>query len=109
MFKLIQVTSSQIITELDTLQSYYRKCRKIVSNNGSNLSSSLINNYCLSNGIDHQQSSPYHPEGNLIAELAVKKSKSALCRALLTTQSTDDLLRASQSLWLSDCQVSAQE
>jgi hypothetical protein len=54
-------------------------------------------------------SAPYNPTGNGISENSVKLCKWALRRASLTKQSPNLLLRQRQSLWLSDCQASAQE
>merc|ERR1712059_48178 len=87
----------------------FAKCKNIVSDQGPNLTSMLMESFCYKKGISHQCSAPYNPTGNTMAENGVKLCKWALRRARLTKQSAHLLLRQRQSLWLSDCQASAQE
>merc|ERR1712059_243061 len=87
----------------------FAKCKKIVSDQGPNLTSMLMESFCYKKGISHQCSAPYNPTGNTISENGVKICKWALRRARLTGQSAHQLLRQRQSLWLHDCNASAQE
>ena len=72
MYKLTQTNTNNVFTQLDIIQSMFGKVKKLVIDNGSNLSSKMFENYCQQNRIDHQTSAPRHPEGNSISEISVE-------------------------------------
>ena len=109
MHKLSKTNTQTILTKLDIFMGIFGKCRKIISDQGPNLSSLLMQTYCYCKGISHQMSAPYNPCGNTISKNSVKLCKWALRRVSLTKQSHHQLLRQRQSLWLADCSASAQE
>ena len=78
MVRLTLTDTSHILTQLDILHALFGWIKKLVTDNGPNLSSIAFNNYCLRRAIDHQTSAPKHPEGNGIAENSIKKCKAAL-------------------------------
>ena len=109
MHKLTKPDTQMILNKLNIFMGIFGKCKKIISDQGPNLSSLLMETFCYCKGIHHQTSAPYNPTGNTMAENGVKLCKWALRRSRLTKQSPHQLLRQRQSLWLSDCQASAQE
>ena len=72
MHKLSKMNTQIILTKLDIIQGIFGKTRKIISDQGPNLSSLLMKTYCYQKGIMHQMSAPYNPIGNRIAEGSVK-------------------------------------
>ena len=107
--KLASTNTQMILTKLDVFMGIFGKSKKIISDNGPNLSSLLMETYCYRKWISHKTSAPHNPIGNGIVEGSVKLCKWALRRASLTKQSAHQLLRQRQSLWLSDCKASTQE
>ena len=107
--KLNKTDTQSILNKLNTFMGIFGKTKKIVTDNGPNLASMLMESYCHKKRISHHFSAPYNPTGNTISENGVKTCKWALRRSRLTGQNAHMLLRQRQSLWLSDCCASSQE
>ena len=69
---------SHVLREPNLLQAAFRRIKKLVTDNGLNLSSAAMESWCVERRINHEFSAPYHPEGNSIAELGMKMVKAAL-------------------------------
>lgn len=61
----------------------------IVTDNGSQFTSSEFQEFCVKNGIKHTTSPPYHPATNGSAENAVKSFKANVYKALKDTKSSN--------------------
>ena len=106
MVRMAGTDTNHVLRKLNLLQAAFRRIKKLVTDNGPNLSSAAMASWCAERRIDHEFSAPYHPEGNSIAELGMKQAKADLCRAQLSKLSADDLLCQSQTLWMGDSDVS---
>ena len=81
--KLQRTTTSAILIKLTNWFNILGWPEKIRSDGGPQFRSEF-NDFCKSFYIDHELSSPYHPESNGLAEAAVKNAKNLLKKCELT-------------------------
>ncbi|CAK1604431.1 unnamed protein product [Parnassius mnemosyne] len=74
-YQLTSTNSEAIITKLCEIFSRFGLVKTIVSDNATNFCSDEINNFFVSNGIQHLTIAPYHPQSNGQAENSVKTVK----------------------------------
>jgi transposase InsO family protein len=80
------------IDALSSLFARYGLCEIIVSDNGSQFTSTEFNEFCARNGIKHITTSPGHPQSNGQAERYVDTVKSALKKGLQNGGNISDVL-----------------
>ncbi|CAI2731094.1 unnamed protein product [Schistosoma spindalis] len=76
-----QVTSQDTIMELRQLFSRFGVPNILVSDNGTQFTSSIFSDFCKRFGVNHVRSPPYHPQSNGQAERFVDTFKRALLKA----------------------------
>ena len=74
-YVLTSITSSAIITALEDCFSRFGNVKTIVSDNGTQFTSSAFKEFCSSNDIDHLTIAPFHPQSNGMAERFVDTVK----------------------------------
>lgn len=77
-YVMINITSSAIITALEDCFSRYGNVHTIVSDNGTQFTSSSFKEFCKSNDIEHLTIAPFHPQSNGMAERFVDTVKRGL-------------------------------
>ena len=71
--------NSKIVQKfLTDLISRFGHPKILISDGGSNLVNSLIRNFMQKNRIEHQVSTPYHPQTNGLAEVSNREIKSII-------------------------------
>ncbi|CAI2724010.1 unnamed protein product [Schistosoma spindalis] len=75
-----QVTSQDTIMELRQLFSRFGVPNILVSDNGTQFTSSIFSDFCKRFGVNHVRSPPYHPQSNGQAERFVDTFKRALLK-----------------------------
>lgn len=76
-----QITSQETIIELRQLFSRFGVPDILVSDNGTQFTSSIFSDFCNRFGVKHVRSPPYHPQSNGQAERFVDTFKRALLKA----------------------------
>lgn len=76
-----QITSQETIMELRQLFSRFGVPDILVSDNGTQFTSSIFSDFCNRFGVKHVPSPPYHPQSNGQAERFVDTFKRALLKA----------------------------
>ena len=74
------ITAHDTILELKEIFSNHGLPDQIVSDNGPSFTAQEFKMFCVSNGIEHITTSPYHPAGNGLAEKAVGIFKAAMIK-----------------------------
>ena len=74
-------TSEATVSKLRDLCATFGVPRTIVTDNGTQFTSSVFNGWCQENGIQHVTSPPYHPQSNGQAERFVDTFKRALLKS----------------------------
>ncbi|EFO94687.1 hypothetical protein CRE_08564 [Caenorhabditis remanei] len=82
------ITTSATLKLLQHVFSQFGIPDTLVTDNGSQFTSSAFNEFCKSQGINHMRSPPYHPQSNGQAERFVDTLKRALGK--LKGEETDD-------------------
>lgn len=77
-FQISNITSSIIINKLNEFFSRYGDCEQLVSDNGTQFTSSHFQNFMQSRGIQHLRTAPFHPQSNGQAERFVDTLKRTL-------------------------------
>lgn len=72
------ISSSNIIRILEEIFGRLGNCETIVSDNGTQFTSKLFEEFCAINNITHLRTAPYHPQSNGQAERFVDTVKRAL-------------------------------
>lgn len=75
-FPMKHADTSLMIQCLRSLFSYYGLCKSIVSDNGTQFTSSVFKQFCLSNGITLILPTPYHSRSNDRVERVIRTFKS---------------------------------
>jgi transposase InsO family protein len=91
-FTMPTITSSATIEKLRVLFAQFGLPDVIVTDNGSNFTSSEFDTFCQRNGIKHITSAPFHPSTNGLAERAVQTVKRGILK-LKEGSLTDKLSR----------------
>ena len=91
-FTMPTITSSATIEKLRVLFAQFGLPDVIVTDNGSNFTSSEFDTFCQRNGIKHITSAPFHPSTNGLAERAVQTVKRGILK-LKDGSLTDKLSR----------------
>ncbi|XP_055923553.1 uncharacterized protein K02A2.6-like [Eupeodes corollae] len=87
--QITTITTTEIINQLHEFVSRYGQPKTIVSDNGTQFTSSNFKRFCDERGIQHIRTPPYHPQSNGQAERFVDIIKRALAKSY-TEYSTDD-------------------
>ena len=88
-FPMNKITSSYTIVKLRELFSRFGVPKTLVSDNGTQLTSTEFRFFLQSNGITLINSPPYHPASNGAAENSVKTVKQFLIKEALTNKHVD--------------------
>ncbi|CAH8593606.1 unnamed protein product [Schistosoma haematobium] len=80
-FPINQITSQQTIMKLRQLFSRFGVPDVLVTDNGTQFTSSIFSDFCKRFGVKHVRSPPYHPQSNGQAERFVDTFKRALLKA----------------------------
>ncbi|CAF1169809.1 unnamed protein product [Rotaria sordida] len=80
------------IDALSFLFTLYGLCEIILSNNGTQFTSTKFTEYCARNGIKHITASPGHPQSNGQAERYVDTVESTLTKELYNEGKISDIL-----------------
>ncbi|CAF2039059.1 unnamed protein product [Rotaria magnacalcarata] len=91
-FTMHHPSTKTTIDALSSLFSRYGLCETIVSDNGSQFTSTEFSDFCVRNGIKHITTSPGHPQSNGQAERYVDIVKSALKKGLYNGGKISDVL-----------------
>ena len=76
--KLSSTTSESVIKALRSIFSRLGIPKVLISDNGPQYASEVMNDFAKSYGFDHITSSPHYPQGNALAERIVKTIKGLL-------------------------------
>ncbi|CAF1461024.1 unnamed protein product [Adineta ricciae] len=74
------ITSQITINALSSLFACFSLCQMILSDNGTQFTSSEFQDFCSRNGIDHVRTAPAHAQSNGRAERYVETVKSAFAK-----------------------------
>lgn len=88
-FRTKEITSSFTVTKLREVFARFGLPETIVSDNGTQFTSSVFKTFVRLNKINHITSAPGHPATNVAAENAVKSFKNGLKSALADGESND--------------------
>lgn len=78
--KMKNITSTATISALKEIFARFGNPDTLVSDNGTQFTAALFEDFCLSRGIKHIKSPPYHPQSNGQAERFVDTVKRALSK-----------------------------
>ncbi|XP_062551120.1 uncharacterized protein K02A2.6-like [Armigeres subalbatus] len=87
-----QITASTTITILRNIFARLGMPETLVSDNGTQFTSSLFTQFCSTNGIEHVTTAPFHPQSNGQAERFVDTFKRALKKLEEGKGTTDEIL-----------------
>ncbi|XP_035890568.1 uncharacterized protein K02A2.6-like [Anopheles stephensi] len=91
-YKTSSTTTSATISMLRNIFARFGMPETLVSDNGPQFTSSLFEEFCNSNGIDHVTTAPFHPQSNGQAERFVDTLKRALRKIQSDETSLDEAL-----------------
>lgn len=80
-FRTKSTMTIKTIEMLEEIFTRYGYCSTLVSDNGPQFTADAFKNYCLSKGIEHIRTAPYHPQSNGQAEKFVDLLKTGLRKA----------------------------
>lgn len=80
-FIMGQTTTTATVAKLSELFARFGFPETLVSDNGTQFSSEMFEQFCMVSGINHMRSPPYHPQSNGQAERFVDTFKRALAKA----------------------------
>ncbi|XP_037811390.1 uncharacterized protein K02A2.6-like [Lucilia sericata] len=90
-YQIKSISSNSIINCMRDFTSLFGNPELIVSDNGTQFSSSMFSKFCQENGILHKFTAPYHPQSNGQAERFVDTLKRALKKLEGTGTSSENL------------------
>ena len=90
-FILQTITTSETINKLNEIFARYGLPHTIITDNGTQFTAHVFQNFCIVNGISHIRSPPFHPQSNGQAERFVEIFKRALSKMKGEGPTSDNL------------------